>query len=231
EVDGQVNAEPEERFDERIFISDVIEVVVGTYRGYTDEPDYIEQGHDHMLRRARRGPVAWQEEGEDHCGEKCVPEPEAAPDPKRKDTAGGGNQELNTVQLRRIRPAAEKSGPHSRTEKTNRVDGERFLDPIPIQMGLGNGEFGGDIADGSENQEENAGDLLRWPRKKNSEEECGSGAHADQGEEEQDQPQKDAGGAQLGDRFLLQTLVLPLGEEALAGPVRQEFAGAQSFFA
>ncbi len=32
------------------------------------------------------------------------------------------------------------------------------------------------------------------------------------------------------DGFLLQNLVLRLGEEALAGPFRQEFAGAQSLF-
>ena len=57
------------------------------------------------------------------------------------------------------------------------------------------------------------------------------GAHDDQGEEEQDQPQENVGGAQFRDRFLLQTLVLLLGEEALADPVRQEFAGAQSLFA
>ncbi len=37
--------------------------------------------------------------------------------------------------------------------------------------------------------------------------------------------------AQIGDRFLLQTLALLLGEEALAGPVLQEFARAQSLFA
>ena len=60
---------------------------------------------------------------------------------------------------------------------------------------------------------------------------AGGGAHDDQGEEEQDQPQENVGGAQLGDRFLFQTLVLLLGEEALAGPVLQEFAGAQSLFA
>src|SRR5664280_3507476 len=90
-----------------------------------------------MLRRVGRSPVARQKEGEDHCGEKCVPEPEAAPDPERKDSAGGGNQELESVRLRRIRRAPEKSFLQTRTKKTNRADDERFLDPIAIQTGLG----------------------------------------------------------------------------------------------
>ncbi len=69
------------------------------------------------------------------------------------------------------------------------------------------------------------------PERKILKNSAASGAYADQGEEEQDQPQKNVGGAQLRDRFLLQTLVLLLSDEALAGPVRQEFAGAQSLFA
>ena len=96
---------------------------------------------------------------------------------------------------------------------------------------MGNGDFGRRVADRSEDQKENATGLCRWPRKKNHEEQCDGGAHADQGEEEQDQPQKNVGGAQFRDRFLLQTLVLRLSEEALADPVRQEFTCAQSLFA
>ena len=126
---------------------------------------------------------------------------------------------------------AEKGELHSRAEKTDRANGERFLDPVAIEPGLGNGEFGGRIADGSEDQQENAGGLLRWPRKKNHEEQRGGGAYDDQGEEEQDQPQENVGGAELRDGFLFHTLVLRLGEEAFAGPVLQEFAGAQSLFA
>ena len=57
------------------------------------------------------------------------------------------------------------------------------------------------------------------------------GGHNDQGEEEQDQPQKDVGGAQVTNRFLLQSLVLRLCEDALARPVLQECAGAQRLFA
>ncbi len=113
-----------------------------------------------MLRRVGRGPVAWQKEGEDHRGEKCIPEPEAAPDPERKDTAGGGHQALDWLRLRRIRPAAEKSELHSRAKKTNRADGERFLDAVAIQMGLGNGDFGGRVAEASEDQQENANGRL-----------------------------------------------------------------------
>ncbi len=82
---------------------------------------------------------------------------------------------------------------HSRAEKTNRADGERFLDPVAIQAGLGSGNLGGRIAEGGEDQEENAGGLLRWPRKKDLEEQRDRGAHDDQGEEEQDQPQENVG--------------------------------------
>ena len=96
---------------------------------------------------------------------------------------------------------------------------------------MGNGDFGSRVADDSEDQEEKAGGLLRWPRKKNHEEQCGSGTHADQREKEQDQPQENVGGAEIRDGFLFQKLVLCLGEEALAGPILQEFAGAQSLFA
>ena len=35
EIDGQVDAEPEERFDERISLLKVVEAVAGAYRGYT----------------------------------------------------------------------------------------------------------------------------------------------------------------------------------------------------
>jgi hypothetical protein len=41
-------------------------------------------------------------------------------------------------------------------------------------------------------------------RKKNLEEQRDGGAHADQGEEEQDQPQENVGGAEIRDRFLFQ---------------------------
>src|ERR1019366_1519282 len=178
-----------------------------------------------MLRLAGRGPVAWQKEDEDHRGEKCIGEPEAEPYPERKDGAGGGNQE----RLRRIKAAAEKSTLHSRAEKTNRANGERLFDTVAIEPGLGNGGFGTRVADGSEDQEENAGGLLRWPR--NHVEQAGGGPHADQREEEQDQPQENVGGAKLRDGFLFQKLVQRLGEEALADPVLQELAGAQSLFA
>src|ERR1017187_10169204 len=157
-----------------------------------------------MLRRVRRGPVAWQKEDEDHRGEKCIGEPEAAPYPERKDDSDGGNEELG----RRIRAADEKSALHSRAEKTNRANGERFLDTVAIEPGLGNGDFGSGVADGSEDQEENAGGLLRWMRKKNHEEQAGGGTHDDQCEQEQDHPQEYVGGAELRDGFFFQKLVL-----------------------
>src|ERR1700693_6575886 len=50
EVDGQVDAKPEQRFDERISILEVVEAVAGAYRGYTNQPGCIEQGDDQMLR-------------------------------------------------------------------------------------------------------------------------------------------------------------------------------------
>jgi hypothetical protein len=68
-------------------------------------------------------------------------------------------------------PAAEKSELQSHAKKTNRANGERFLDAVTVQMGLGNGAFGGRVADASEDQEENTnGRLVRWPRNKNLEE-------------------------------------------------------------
>src|ERR1700691_1037893 len=116
-----------------------------------------------MLRRVRRRPVAWQKEDEDHSGEKCIGEPEAVPYPERKDGAGRGNQGLGCVRLRQIRVGAEKRGLHSRAEKSNRANGERFLNTVAIEPGLGNGEFGSRIADRSEDQEEKAGRVRRWP--------------------------------------------------------------------
>src|ERR1700688_5031244 len=74
EVDGQVDAEPEERFDERISLVEIVEAVAGTYCGYSYQPDGIERGDDQMLRRVGRGPVPWQKEDEDHRGEKCIGE-------------------------------------------------------------------------------------------------------------------------------------------------------------
>src|SRR5438874_4636288 len=122
EAHRQVNAEPEERFDQRISIREVIEAVAGAHCSYTYQPCGIKQSDGHMLRRVRRGPVVWQKHGEDHCGEKCIPEPEAAPDPERKYNTDGGNQRLDFVWPRRIRPATEKSELHSYTQKNNRAD-------------------------------------------------------------------------------------------------------------
>src|SRR5580693_5121470 len=135
-----------------------------------------------MLRRVRRCPIARKKEDEDHRSEKCIGEPEAAPYPERKDGAGGRNQELGCVRLRRIRTATEKSELHSRAEKANRANGERFLNTVAIEPGLGNGDFGSCVADRSENQQKNAGGLLRWPR--NHEDQRGTGSHDDYGEEE-----------------------------------------------
>ena len=126
---------------------------------------------------------------------------------------------------------AEQGDLHSRAEKADRAGGEGFLDPVAIEPGLGNGEFGGRIGDGSEDQQENAGGLRRRSREKNHEEQRDGGAHDDQGEEEQDEPQENVGAAELTDGFLFHALVLRFGEETFAGPVLQQIAGAQSFFA
>src|SRR6266852_1933870 len=229
EIDGQVDAEPEERFDQRISLVEVVEAVAGAHLGHTYQRGCIEHGDDQMLRRVRRGPVARQKDDEDHRGEKRIGEPVATPYPERKNGASGGNQELDCVRLGRIKAAAEKSGLHSRAEKTNRANDERFLDTVAIEPGSRNGGFGSRVADGSEDQKNNTGGLLRWPQ--NHVEQAGGCTHNDQGEDEQDQPQENVGGAQIRDGFLFQKLVLRLGEEALADPVRQEFAGAQSLFA
>ena len=67
--------------------------------------------------------------------------------------------------------------------------------------------------------------------RKNHEEQRDGGAHDDQGKEEQDKPQENVGAAELTDGFLFHALVLRFGEETFAGPVLQQIAGAQSFFA
>src|ERR1700675_449404 len=96
-----------------------------------------------MLRRVRWGPVAGQEDSEDHRGGKCVPEIEAVPDPERSNGANGGNHKLNFA--RGVGDAAEESKAHSCAQKSNRTDGERFLDSVAIQTSLGDGDFRGRI--------------------------------------------------------------------------------------
>jgi hypothetical protein len=46
--------------------------------------------------------------------------------------------------------------------KATEQNGERFLDTVAIELGLGNGEFGSRVAHCSEDQEENAGRQRRW---------------------------------------------------------------------
>src|SRR5580704_4170628 len=101
-----------------------------------------------MLRRVRWGPVARQEDGEDHRGGKCVPQVEAVPDPERSNGANGGNHKLNFARGY----AGEKKEAHSRAEKSNRADGERFFDSVAIETGLRDGDFGGCVGESSEDQ-------------------------------------------------------------------------------
>ena len=68
-------------------------------------------------------------------------------------------------------------------------------------------------------------------REKSHEEQRDGGAHDDQGKEEQDKPQENVGAAEIADGFLFHALVLRFGEKTFAGPVLQQIAGAQSFFA
>src|SRR6266403_1806774 len=101
-----------------------------------------------MLRRMRWGPVTGQEDGEDHRGGKYVPQIEAVPDPKRSNGANGGNHKLNFARGY----AGEKKEAHPCAEKSNRADGECFLDPVAIQTGPGYGDLGGRVGDSSEDQ-------------------------------------------------------------------------------
>src|ERR1700722_14971404 len=103
-----------------------------------------------MLRRVRWGPVAGQEDGEYHRGGKCVPQIEAVPDPERSNGANGGNHKLNFAGGGG--GAAEKKEVQSYAQKSNRTDGECFLDPVAIQTGLGYGDLGGRVGDSSEDQ-------------------------------------------------------------------------------
>src|ERR1700692_2628274 len=98
-----------------------------------------------MLRRMGRGPVARQPDDEDHRSKRCIGEPEAMPYPERNDGASSGNQGFRSVRLWRIEVAVEQNGLHSRAEKANRAGGEGFIDPVAIELGLGNGEFDGRI--------------------------------------------------------------------------------------
>src|ERR1700679_4124656 len=101
-----------------------------------------------MLRRVRWSPVAGQEDGEDHRGWKCIPKIEAVPDPERSNGANGGNHKLNFVRGRGT--AAEKHELQSYAQKSNRIDGQSFLDPVAIQAGLGYRDLGGRIGDSGE---------------------------------------------------------------------------------
>src|SRR5438552_8969601 len=116
--------------------------MAGAYSSHGHQAGSVECRDDQMLRRMGRGPVAWQPEDEDHRGERCIGEPEATPYPERKDGAGGGNQKFCSVRRRRIKATTEQSGLHSRAEKANREGGEGFLDPVAIEPGPRNSEFG-----------------------------------------------------------------------------------------
>ena len=88
------------------------------------------------------------------------------PYPERKDSASSGNQEIRSVRPR--------GGLQSRAEKDDRAGGEGFLDSEAIEPGLGNGEFGGRLGDGREDQQESTGGVDRRPRGK---EQRDRGAH------------------------------------------------------
>ncbi|MGI8962325.1 MAG: zinc ribbon domain-containing protein [Bryobacteraceae bacterium] len=72
EVDRQIDAEPEERFDQRVAIVEVVEAMARAYRGHACQSDCVEHSDEQMLRRMGRDPVAWQKEDEDHRGEKRI---------------------------------------------------------------------------------------------------------------------------------------------------------------
>src|ERR1700731_1220825 len=103
-----------------------------------------------MLRRVRWGPVAGQEDGEDHRGGKCVPQIEAVPDPERSNGADGGNHKLNLA--RGAGDATEEKEVQSYAQKSNRTDGECFLDSVAIQTGVGYSDLGRRVGDSSEDQ-------------------------------------------------------------------------------
>src|SRR3954468_19913544 len=104
-----------------------------------------------MLRGQRRGPIARQKDHENHRHGNKIPKPEAAPDPKREDSAGGGNQE--PLWLRPI--ITEKNFLHSCAEQTNRAGGERFLDPMAIETRSGGRSPCACVTSRREDQEEN----------------------------------------------------------------------------
>src|SRR5579862_5985474 len=127
--------------------------------------------------------------------------------------------------------AAENSSLHAPAEKPKRTNGQRLLDTVAIEPSLRNSDFGSRVAHAREDQKNNAGSFLRRVRKKNHGEQPGRGAHDNQREEKQDEPQENIGGSQLRNRFLFEKLVLLFSEVALAGPVLQQLVGTQSFFA
>src|SRR5882762_1961721 len=77
EIDGQVDAEPEERFDERISLLKVVEAVAGVYGGYTGQPNCKKHGNYQRLRLAGRDTVRWQKQCVYHRGGNWIREPEA----------------------------------------------------------------------------------------------------------------------------------------------------------
>src|SRR5579862_8020655 len=106
---------------------------------------------------------------------ECIGASKAAPYPQRRDSAGGGDQGFNCIRRRRIKASAENRGLYSGAEKTNRANGERFLDTVAIILGLGSGGLGSRVACGSEDQEEDPGGLPRCSQKKNHIKQAGGG--------------------------------------------------------
>src|SRR5580704_6183061 len=78
QIDGQVDAQPQKRLDERITLIEIVEAVAGAHGVDAYQPNRIERDDDHALHRLRRLPVARWKENENHRSNKCVGETEAA---------------------------------------------------------------------------------------------------------------------------------------------------------
>ena len=200
--------------------------------GHGDQAGRVERRDDHMLRRMGRGPVAGHQDDEDHRGKKCIGEPETMPYPERRDGASGGNQECHRIRSLRINATVEKAELHSHAKKANRASREGFLNPVAIEPGRETANSAASIGDGGEDQQENAGGFTARPREKNHEEQRDAAPPTMIRVKRNNTSRR-----KMLVRRRSQTVSCSIrwycscGEKTFAGPVLQQIAGAQSFFA
>ena len=151
------------------------------------------------------------------------------PYPKGKNGSGQRNQEFGVDQMGRIRRNVE-GDEHSDAEKTDRADGEGLLDAETVERGLGDGQFGGTVADYGEEHHKYADVRRPCALEKCEVEKPHRGGNDEQGKKERGEPEKDIRAAKVANGFLPHLLVLGRGDVAFAGPVLDQIVGAAGLF-